>query len=64
MVIKKNMPMVQKFNDSKESIMNSSKLYTFSHNGVIKGCIPCIFSAFFKLTSLSVLPLAKFFKNY
>ena len=44
--------MLEQFNDSKESIKNCSKLYTFSHNGVIKGCVPCIFSALFKLASL------------
>jgi len=47
--------MLEQFNESKEYVMNYRKLYTFSHNGVIKGCFPCIFSSFFKLTSLSVL---------
>lgn len=30
------MPIVEQFNESKEYIKNSRKLYTFSHNGVIK----------------------------
>jgi len=31
------MPKLEQFNDYKESIMKSRKLYTFSHNGEIKG---------------------------
>ena len=54
--------MVEQFNDYKEYTMNYRKLHIFSHNGVINYCFPCIFPSFFKLTSLSVLPLAKFFK--
>jgi hypothetical protein len=56
------MSMLEQFNESEEYVMNYGKLYTFAHNGVINGSFPCIFPSFFKFTSLSVLPLAKFFK--